>query len=286
MFHAVGLCSPDCNGKVRAEHLSQHAVADATLTALLVDEILTARAVQQNNGDTTTPRKRSRENDDAAASASAVNGEDKPANKEIYIDCLAHGTTESTLKSVFSQYGQTTRVFRPIFADKGNFKGFAFVTMNTPEEAQFAVERSNGILVDGAKIRVSFNAVPRKQAKVNNVALVEKPQVEVAPVQKVGLKAAKGEKASGPDNTPKDMRFAHLDNTSSGRDVKMEVSSGERDHTLTSSSAGEGLNYAHGQSALSKGLSAARTPAVAVQPVVAQQTSSFQQMLSAQYTRQ
>lgn len=79
----------------------------------------------------------------------------------IYVGNLSFSTTESTLRTLFSQCGQVSSV--KIITDKltGNPRGFAFVEMSTKEETKKAIEELNGKDVDGQQIKVS-EARPRE----------------------------------------------------------------------------------------------------------------------------
>lgn len=64
-------------------------------------------------------------------------------NTKLYVGNLSFKTSEEELKSLFSSHGNVTDVFivKDKFTDRS--KGFAFVTMDTPESAQSAIEQLN-----------------------------------------------------------------------------------------------------------------------------------------------
>ena len=78
----------------------------------------------------------------------------KMGNK-LFIGSISWDTTEEGLQEFFAQAG--TVVSAKIITDRmsGRSKGFGFVEMSTPEEAQTAVEMLNEKELDGRTIFVS-----------------------------------------------------------------------------------------------------------------------------------
>ena len=79
----------------------------------------------------------------------------------IYVGNLAYGTTEEDLRSIFSAFGDVSKV--SIIKDKetGRSKGFGFVEMPDDSEAQSAINALNDSDLDGRTIVVS-KAQPRE----------------------------------------------------------------------------------------------------------------------------
>jgi RNA recognition motif-containing protein len=75
---------------------------------------------------------------------------------KLYVGNINYATTEEGLRKAFAQAGGTV-VDVKVITDKysGRPRGFAFVEMGTPEEAQAAIEFMNGQNVDGRTIAVS-----------------------------------------------------------------------------------------------------------------------------------
>lgn len=78
---------------------------------------------------------------------------------------LDRSTTEADLRAVFEAYGRVQSCTIVLDRETGGSKGFAFVEMPKPGEAKAAVRNSNGMELDGARIRVK-NA-QNKQAKAD-----------------------------------------------------------------------------------------------------------------------
>lgn len=89
---------------------------------------------------------------------------------------LDRSTTEADLRAVFEAYGRVQSCSIVLDRETGGSKGFAFVEMPKPGEAKAAVRNSNGMELDGARIRVK-NAQP-KVANVEASPEIETPSVE------------------------------------------------------------------------------------------------------------
>ncbi len=82
-------------------------------------------------------------------------------SNKLYIGNLSFNTTEDELKDYFGQAGQVASC--SIIMDKftQRSRGFGFVEMGTPEEAQKAIEEFDGKDFDGRSLRVNI-AKPRE----------------------------------------------------------------------------------------------------------------------------
>lgn len=100
----------------------------------------------------------SRERAAASSTASAAHME----NSKLYVGNLPFATTAQELEALFGQAGAVSVV--EIVFDKftGRSRGFAFVTMGSPEEAQKAVDQFNNHDIGGRKLGVSI-ARPREE---------------------------------------------------------------------------------------------------------------------------
>lgn len=76
-------------------------------------------------------------------------------NQKLYVGNLPYSTTDATLSDLFSQAGTVTSA--SVITDKmsGRSKGFGFVEMSTPEEAQAAIQKFHGQEFEGRALTVS-----------------------------------------------------------------------------------------------------------------------------------
>ncbi|XP_018606043.1 transformer-2 protein homolog alpha isoform X1 [Scleropages formosus] len=70
-------------------------------------------------------------------------------------------TTERDLREVFSRYGPLAGVNVVYDQRTGRSRGFAFVYFETIEDAKEAMERANGMELDGRRIRVDYSITKR-----------------------------------------------------------------------------------------------------------------------------
>jgi RNA recognition motif-containing protein len=75
---------------------------------------------------------------------------------------LPFSATQEDIQSLFSQYGSVTDVFLPMDRVSGRPRGFAFVTMGTPEEMQAAINGLNGQDFGGRKLGIN-EARPKEE---------------------------------------------------------------------------------------------------------------------------
>jgi cold-inducible RNA-binding protein len=82
---------------------------------------------------------------------------------KLYVGNLNYGTSEETLRATFGTHGEVASVNIIVDRDSGRPKGFGFVEMSSPEEAQKAKEALNGTELDGRtlKVDVAKEQVPR-----------------------------------------------------------------------------------------------------------------------------
>ncbi len=77
------------------------------------------------------------------------------SNSKLYVGNLSFKTTEDELRSAFGQFGAVTDVYVAMDKMTGRPRGFAFVTMGTPEEAKLAIEKTNGVDLGGRALQVN-----------------------------------------------------------------------------------------------------------------------------------
>jgi RNA recognition motif-containing protein len=73
----------------------------------------------------------------------------------LYVGNLSFNTTTETVRQEFESIGTVTDVHVVMDRDTGRPRGFAFVTMGSPAEAQKAISEMNGKTVDGRPLRVN-----------------------------------------------------------------------------------------------------------------------------------
>jgi len=81
---------------------------------------------------------------------------------KIYVGNLPFTATEEELKTLFTECGTVTSV--ALITDKfsGKPRGFGFVEMSTPEEAQAVIAKFNGYTMGDRALRVNI-AKPREE---------------------------------------------------------------------------------------------------------------------------
>ena len=83
-------------------------------------------------------------------------------NTKLFVGNLAFTTSESDLQNLFAAHGPVTEVHLPSDRESGRPRGFAFVTMATPEAAQAAVQALNGSELGQRTLTVN-EARPREE---------------------------------------------------------------------------------------------------------------------------
>ena len=83
-------------------------------------------------------------------------------NSKLYVGNLAYTTSETDLQDMFSAHGTVIEVKLPFDRESGRPRGFAFVTMATPEAAQAAILALNGTAVGERTLTVN-EARPREE---------------------------------------------------------------------------------------------------------------------------
>jgi cold-inducible RNA-binding protein len=81
---------------------------------------------------------------------------------KLYVGNMSFKTTEDDLRSSFGQYGSVTDVYVAMDKMTGRPRGFAFVTMGSPEEAKVAAEKMNGVDLGGRTLTVN-EARPKEE---------------------------------------------------------------------------------------------------------------------------
>lgn len=81
---------------------------------------------------------------------------------KLFVGNLSFNTTENDLHDAFAAYGTVVEANLMVDRVSGRPRGFGFVTMSTPEEAQRAIEGMHGKALDGRNLTVNI-ARPREE---------------------------------------------------------------------------------------------------------------------------
>jgi len=84
-----------------------------------------------------------------------------PPSKVVGVFGLNLDTTDRELRRVFEKYGKLEDAMIINDRKTGMSRGFGFVYFQRPEDAQVAKEETNGLEIDGKKIRVDFSVTKR-----------------------------------------------------------------------------------------------------------------------------
>lgn len=76
-------------------------------------------------------------------------------NNKLYVGNIFYGATETELREMFEPFGAVEHVSMPIDRESGRFRGFAFVTFETGEAAEAAMEAMNDKDYEGRPLKIS-----------------------------------------------------------------------------------------------------------------------------------
>ena len=76
-------------------------------------------------------------------------------NTRLYVGNLSFNTNAEGVRAAFQEFGTVSDVHLVSDRETGRSRGFAFVTMGTPEEATKAIEGMDGRTLDGRPLRVN-----------------------------------------------------------------------------------------------------------------------------------
>jgi RNA recognition motif-containing protein len=85
-------------------------------------------------------------------------------SSKLYVGNLAYSTSEDAIKTLFGQHGEVVSVNLITDRDTGRPKGFGFVEMATPEEAEAARAAVDGTQLDGRTLKVDIAKEPAPRA--------------------------------------------------------------------------------------------------------------------------
>ena len=81
---------------------------------------------------------------------------------KLFVGNLSFNVTENDLQDAFAAHGTVVETNLMMDRTTGRPRGFAFVTMSTPEEAQKAIAALNGTALDGRNLTVN-TARPKEE---------------------------------------------------------------------------------------------------------------------------
>ena len=81
---------------------------------------------------------------------------------KLFVGNLSFNTTENEIQEAFAAHGTVVEANLMMDRMSRRSRGFAFVTMSTPEEAQKAIEALNGSQLGGRALTVNV-AKPREE---------------------------------------------------------------------------------------------------------------------------
>jgi RNA recognition motif-containing protein len=85
-------------------------------------------------------------------------------NNKLYVGNLPFETSEDDLRELFSQAGAIRAITIPMDRQTNRPRGFAFVEMETPDDAGKAIEMFNGQQMDGRTMNVSEARPPENRS--------------------------------------------------------------------------------------------------------------------------
>ena len=74
---------------------------------------------------------------------------------KLYVGGISYSTSEASLMEAFQQCGSVVSARIIMDRETGRSRGFGFVEMSTPEEAEKAIEFWNGKTLDGRTLKVT-----------------------------------------------------------------------------------------------------------------------------------
>ncbi len=84
------------------------------------------------------------------------------SNNKLFVGNLSFNATENDLQDTFAAHGTVLEANLMMDRATGRPRGFGFVTMSTPQEAEAAISALNGKELDGRALTVNV-AKPREE---------------------------------------------------------------------------------------------------------------------------
>jgi cold-inducible RNA-binding protein len=83
-------------------------------------------------------------------------------SNKLFVGNISFNTTENDLQDAFAAHGTVLETNLMMDRETGRPRGFGFITMSTPEEAQKAISAMSGATMDGRNLTVN-EAKPREE---------------------------------------------------------------------------------------------------------------------------
>ena len=83
-------------------------------------------------------------------------------SNKLFVGNLSFNTTENDLQEAFGAHGTVVEANLMMDRMSGRSRGFAFVTMSTPDEAQTAIQAMHGASLDNRALTVNI-ARPKEE---------------------------------------------------------------------------------------------------------------------------
>ena len=89
---------------------------------------------------------------------------------KLFVGNLSYNITENDLQDAFAAHGTVVEANLMMDRMTGKPRGFGFITMSTPEEAQKAIDSLNGAELGGRALTVNIERVngDRKSTRLNS----------------------------------------------------------------------------------------------------------------------
>ncbi|EPT03703.1 hypothetical protein FOMPIDRAFT_1079421, partial [Fomitopsis schrenkii] len=88
------------------------------------------------------------------------NGYDKPHAKVVIVTNLTRNVVEAHLRTIFSFYGDITKIDLPVFGKSGQNRGKAAIEYADTASAHTAASHMDGGQLDGAILKVELSELP------------------------------------------------------------------------------------------------------------------------------
>jgi RNA recognition motif-containing protein len=76
-------------------------------------------------------------------------------SNKLFVGGLSWDTSDASLNQAFSRYGSVTDAKVVLDRETGRSRGFGFVTLGDPTQAEVAQREMDGATLDGRQIRVN-----------------------------------------------------------------------------------------------------------------------------------